>query len=123
MAGKGKSTKQKKSKKKHGRQETRKYGQAVLRHSHMGVRSCCLWAGAWLLFLIALLFAFLRQGEAAGFIGGFGILAVVFSVWGVWAGVKGLREREKKYITCKFGIAMNVLSLLGLLIIFVGGIS
>lgn len=102
---------------------TRKYGQAPLKHSHMGTHSCLYAAGAFLLVLAAVGIAFWKHGEAAGYIGGLGILAMVFSILGVRAGVKGFREREKRYVFCRLGIAANILILLVMCIIFMGGIA
>ncbi len=104
------------------KRKTRKYGQAPLKYSHMGTHSCWYASGAFLLIIASVWIAFRMHGAAAGFIGGFGILAMVFSGLGVRAGVKGLREREKRYIFCKLGITANVLILLVMCIIFIGGI-
>lgn len=104
------------------KRKTRKYGQAPLKHSHMGTHSCWYASGAFLLILAAVGTAFRRHGEAAGYIGGFGILAMIFSALGVRAGVKGLREREKRYIFCRLGIVANILILVVMCIIFIGGI-
>lgn len=104
------------------KRKTRKYGQAPLKYSHMGTHSCWYASGAFLLVMAAVVIAFWRQGEAAGYIGGFGILAMIFSILGVRAGVKGLREREKRYIFCRLGIVANILILLVMCIIFIGGI-
>ncbi len=122
MAGNGKNTKGRTREKVGKKRTTRKYGQAPLKHSHMGTHSCWYALSSVVLIFLSLGIAFQMHGEAAGVVGGFGIMAVVFSVLGVRAGVKGLREREKKYISCKLGIAANVLLLLSLMIIFTGGL-
>ena len=123
MAGKRNRATEQGRKKQRGRQETRKYGQTVLKHSHMGAHSCEYAAGALLLFFLALAAAFQEHGKAAGFIGGLGICSMMLSVFGIRAGVKGLQEREKKYILCRLGIAVNILLLLCLLTIFIGGLT
>lgn len=122
MAGSRKQTKGKTREKSEKKRSTRKYGQAPLKHSHMGTHSCLYALGSVILILSALGLAFWKHGEAAGYVGGFGAVAVVFSVLGVRAGVKGLREREKKYISCRLGIAANILLLLSLAVIFTGGL-
>lgn len=122
MARNGKHTKGQTREKAKRKRSTRKYGQAPLKHSHMGTHSCWYALGSVVLILLALGLAFYMHGEAAGFVGGFGVMAVIFSALGVRAGVKGLREREKKYISCKLGIAANILLLLSLAIIFIGGL-
>lgn len=102
---------------------TRKYGQAPLKYSHMGAHSCWYAFGSFLLLLAAVGTAYWKHGEAAGFIGGLGIVAMILSGLGIRAGVKGMKEREKRYIFCRLGIAANFLILLGLIIIFCGGIK
>lgn len=123
MARNGKNTKGLTREKAGKRRRTRKYGQTALKHSRMGTYSCWYALGSVVLILLSLGIAFRMHGNAAGFVGGFGIVAVIFAVLGVRAGVKGLREREKKYISCRLGIAANILLLLSLLIIFTGGLG
>lgn len=102
---------------------TRKYGQAPLKYSHMGAHSCWYASGSFLLLLAAVGIAYWKHGAASGYIGGFGVLAMLFSALGIRAGAKGMREREKRYIFCRLGIAANFLILLSLIIIFFGGIK
>ena len=78
--------------------------------------------GAAIVIFVAILLAYLKHGESAGYVGGIGILAVGLSIFGIQAGSKGLKERERKYITCRVGIACNILILIFLIVIFVGGI-
>lgn len=122
MARNGKNTKGLTREKTRKKRSTRKYGQTVLKHSRMGTYSCWYALASVVLILLSLGIAFRMRGRAAGFVGGFGIVAVIFAVLGVRAGVKGLREREKKYISCRLGIAANILLLLSLMIIFIGGL-
>ena len=98
----------------------RKYGRGQQKHSTMGMRSCIQAAGAVLLFGLAIFFAFLLHGNA-GFTGAMGILAGVCAGFGIRSGVKGFRERERNYITCKVGLGINGGLLLILVIIFIGG--
>ncbi|WP_122641888.1 DUF6142 family protein [Luxibacter massiliensis] len=123
MAGR-KDAKEKQREKEHGRKKrgSRKYGQAKQKHSRMGVHSL-IYAGLSLsLLLICILIAFVMKGNTFSFIGGLGIVSMVLAIFGIRASVKGMREREKRYITCKLGIAGNILILLGLISIFVGGL-
>ena len=96
-----------------------KYGQMQIKHSHMGIWSCAYAIGAAIVIFVAILLAYLKHGESAGYVGGIGILAVGLSIFGIQAGVK---ERERKYITCRVGIGCNILILIFLIVIFVGGI-
>ena len=85
-----------------------KYGQMQIKHSHMGIWSCAYALGATIVIFVAILLAYLKYGESA--------------IFGIQAGSKGLKERERKYITCRVGIACNILILIFLIVIFVGGI-
>ena len=121
MFGSKKSAQEKALEKERKKYGTRKYGQAVLKHSHMGIRSCWYAAGAFLLLAAAILTAFILRGQNVGFVGGMGVLSVVLAGLGIQASVKGRREREKNYLTCKVGVVLNVLILICLLMIFVMG--
>ena len=121
MFGKGKTTEERMREKERKKRGTRRYGQANLRHSHMGIYSCWFAVGSFSLLLVSILIAFFMHGETGGFIGGFGILSIVFAILGIRAAVKGLRERERNYITCKIGMTVSIIVLIGLLVIFIGG--
>lgn len=99
----------------------RRFGQSAQKHSTMGVRSCEYAGGSAVLLLLCIIISFFSEGKAGGFIGGFGIIAFVLAARGVLASIKGRREREKNYITCKIGLICNGLLVLGMAIIFVGG--
>lgn len=71
----------------------------------------------------AILLAYLKHGESAGYVGGIGILAIGLTIFGIQAGAKGFKERDRKYITCRVGITGNILILLFLVVIFIGGIQ
>ena len=122
MFGNEKSTKDRQKERERKKRGTRKYGQAKLKHSRMGVYSCFYVLAAVLIVAACILISFLMSGKTAGFIGGLGILSIVLGILGVRAGMKGLREREKNYITCKIGIVGNMLFLVFLLMIFIGGL-
>ncbi|CUX45389.1 DUF6142 family protein [Clostridium sp. C105KSO13] len=104
------------------RKRIRKYGQAKLKHSRMGIYSCVYAGLSFAILQSCILIAFVMRGETFGFIGGVGILSIILAAVGIRAGVKGMREREKRYITCKAGIAANIVILLGLILIFIGGV-
>lgn len=100
---------------------TRKYGQIKLRHSRMGVYSCFMGGGALALFLICIVTALVMREKTAPFIGGLGFLSLLPAIFGVQAAIKGMREREKRYVTCRVGLAGNTIILLVLVFIFIGG--
>ena len=121
MFGKGKSTEERMREKERKKRGTRRYGQANLRHSHMGIYSCWFATGSFAILLGSILIAFFMHGETGGFIGGFGILSIVLAVMGIRAGVTGLRDRETNYLTCKIGMSVSIVVLLVLVVIFIGG--
>ena len=111
------------SKEKRRRKRMRtKYGQVSLRHSKKGVKSCFL-AGTAVFFLVFLLaVSFLRKGELSALVGFAGIGILALSIAGLVSGVRGLKEREKNYATCKAGIGISIALILGMCGIFVRGL-
>lgn len=103
------------------RKGQRRFGQVKLKHSTMGIRSCQYAAGSFALLLLCIVISYLCGGKAGGFIGGFGIIAFVIAACGLRASIKGRRERDKNYLTCRIGAVLNGLLALGIGIIFVGG--
>lgn len=104
------------------KRRSRKYGQAQLKHSRRGIKSC--FSAVCALFILVLIFSvsYITRGDVGILIGLCGILVVVLAVSGLKAGIQGLKEREKNYITCKVGIALNGVFLLGMAGIFVRGL-
>ena len=100
----------------------RKYGQAQLKHSKRGMGSCVL--GAIVLIIMAALFvkAYISEGTAAPIIGGFGLVAFVLSSCGLYLGLRGFKEREKDYLTCKIGVSCSAFFILVFIIIFCRGL-
>lgn len=100
----------------------RKYGQARLKHARKGIISCMTAALVALIVLLLIISAFLKKGQLAAIVGSFGIFAVILAVIGLVNGIKGFREREKNYLTCKVGIGINGAFLAMLIGIFVRGL-
>jgi predicted phage tail protein len=100
----------------------RKYGQPQLKHSKRGVWSCVL--NAVVLIIVAALFikAYVSEGTAAPIIGGFGFVAFVLSSCGLYMGLRGFKEREKDYLTCKIGASCSAFFILVFIIIFCRGL-
>lgn len=99
-----------------------KYGQAPLKHAKKGINSCCYAGSVFLILMVMLVFSYVSEGSV-GVIAGFAGLAVGVLAWlGLMSGIRGFREREKNYITCKVGVVCNVLLLLGLMSIFFRGL-
>ena len=51
------------------------------------------------------------------------LIDMMFTVFGIRAGLKGRQEPEKRHFTCWLGIVLNGLVLLVLIMIFLGGLS
>ena len=92
-----------------------RYGQAPDRHSRKGMKSC-------LLSGFALLISFLLKGQLSALVGFVGIGILALAVAGLVCGVRGMKERDKNYITCKVGIGISGALILGMCGIFVRGL-
>ncbi|MDY5846249.1 MAG: DUF6142 family protein [Bariatricus sp.] len=100
----------------------RKYGQAKLRHSRKGILSLMMAAVVAGIFIALILTALLNKGSSGAIIGSFGLFDILLAITGIICGVKGFRERDKNYFTCKMGIGINVFILLCLIAVFVRGL-
>lgn len=100
----------------------RKYGQAKLKHAKRGMISCIL-SGIVLVILVALLAkAYISGGTAAPIIGGFGLTSFVLACCGLYTGLRGFKEREKDYLTCKIGASCSTFFIFVFIIIFCRGL-
>lgn len=117
-----KTRKKKKAEKEKMKRRSRKYGQAQLKHSRRGIKSVFL--GCCCLFLLILTFSvsYMMKGDVGILIGVAGLLALALAVVGLKNGIQGFKEREKNYITCKAGVVMNGIFVLGLAGIFLRGL-
>lgn len=75
-----------------------------------------------IIFAILILTAFLHKGQSSAIIGSFGLFTIILAVIGLVIGVKGFRERDKNYVTCKWGIGLNGFILFSLISMFIRGI-
>ena len=100
----------------------RKYGQAKLRHAKKGIYSLMMAIMVVIIFVILILTAFLHKGQSSAMIGSFGLITMILSVIGLVIGIRGFRERDKNYVTCRWGIGLNGVILLGLISMFIMGI-
>lgn len=118
-----KSAEKRRREKERKKRGARKYGQAHYKQARLGVVSCgCAGAGL-LIFAGCIAYAYLTRGLAAGIVGGAAVTAIIVLVYGIRSAVRGFREREKSYLTCKIGLPANVLVLLAFLAIFIGGLN
>lgn len=98
-----------------------KYGQVKLRHAKRGVGSCLFAIGVFIALSSFLGVAYTTYGGASTWIGSLGMIALLFAITGTFLGVRGFREREKNYITCRIGIVANGIVVLIYVILFVRG--
>ncbi len=103
------------------RKRITKYGQAKPRHAKKGIYSCCYAFVVLLLLYLMVSVSFRGKGEVSILFGFVGLGTIALAAIGIWLGVRGMKEREKNYITCKIGIGVNGIVFLGLAAIFVRG--
>ncbi len=89
-----------------------KHGQVRLKHSKRGMISSALALTSSFLMLLIFSVSYISRGEVTIFIGLTGLMALAMSVAGLEQGIKGFKEREKNYVSCKGGIACNGVLLL-----------
>lgn len=100
-----------------------RYGEEkVIRHAKHGARSTLIAIAAIVLLSLLVAVSYVQEGKAATMIGVLGICAWILSGVGIFFGMIGLRERERKYLTCRIGIVCNAALFVGLAIIFFRGI-
>lgn len=104
------------------RQRSRKFGHKKIKHSTMGTQGFHYVLRAYASVFAAILLAFFTRGAYPGIVGCLGILALVFLGFGIYASMKGFKERERNYITCRAGVSLGVLLLIFLFLVFIGGL-
>lgn len=104
------------------RKRITKYGQAKPRHARKGIYSCCYAFVVLLLLFLMLYISYRGKGEVGIVIGFAGLGTIALAGIGIWLGGRGMKEREKNYITCKIGIGINTAVLIGLAMMFVRGL-
>ena len=93
-----------------------------LKHSKKGIQSCVI-AGIVLVALAAMIvIAYISAGTAAPYIGGLALVTLILTVTGCVLAVRGLKEREKNYLTCKIGIGCNIFFIIAFIAIFCRGL-
>lgn len=102
--------------------KNRKYGQAKLKHAKRGVISSILSGIVFVIFGGLLANSYFNGGTGTPVIGGFGLVAMILSGCGMYFGLRGFKEREKRYLTCKIGVGCSSLFILGFIIIFCRGL-
>lgn len=99
-----------------------KYGQTRLRHSRQGLKSCIYCVLTMFMLILMISVSYTAQGQVNILIGFAGLLALVLSCLGLVTGIRGFKEREKNYITCKVGSVCSGLLVIGMCAIFIRGL-
>ncbi len=99
----------------------RKYGQAKLKHSRKGIWSCITAGVVVVIFIVLLLISYLNKGQSEAIVGSFGLFNIILTGFGIGMAGKGLKERDKNYLTCRIGMIINILILVALILIFIRG--
>lgn len=108
--------KQKRRKKKYGHVHVRS------KQSKYGKRSCKFAGVIAILFAVLVYISYMCDGKAAAYIGVGGILALILSMFGISAGLNGIRERDKSHFTSRLGVILNTGFLLLFAVLFFGGL-
>ena len=103
------------------RKRITKYGQAKPRHAKKGIYSCSYAFVVFLLLLLMFEISYRKKGDVGMILGFAGLGTMILAGIGVWLGGRGMKEREKNYITCKVGIGINLTAFLGLTAICIRG--
>ncbi len=99
-----------------------KYGQTPLRHAKKGILSCALSGAASFLLFLLLSSAYILNGEISLAMGAVGIVVIFLVIDGLLMGIKGFKERNKNYVTCKVGVAWNGVLLVCMFAVFIRGL-
>ncbi len=98
-----------------------KHGQVKLKHSKRGLVSSALAFTSAFLMILIFSVSYISRGDVNIFIGLTGLGVLIMSAVGVERGIKGFKEREKNYASCKAGIAGNAALLLIFTATFIRG--
>lgn len=102
--------------------KNRRYGQTKLKHAKRGVLSCVLSGIVGVLLIGLLTAAYVSGGTAAPLIGGLGLSSVILAGTAFYMALKGFREREKDYLTCKIGVCCSSIFIILYISIFCRGL-
>ena len=99
-----------------------KYGQAPKRHARQGIMSCMYFVLAAFVLLLMVSVSFAAKGKVGILVGFAGLFVLVMAGRGLASGIRGFKERDKNYITCKVGTICCGLLILGMCAIFIRGL-
>lgn len=123
MFGIGKSEEEHRREKERKKRGMRKYGQSYLKPSRRGSISCWCTGGSLVILAGCILYAFLSRGKAAGIVGGLSVVSFVIDIYGMYCAVQGFLERDRRYLNCKIGLGVGVITLILFMAILVGGLG
>lgn len=104
------------------KKRNKKHGQAQPAHARRGISSCVYAGIIFAALLLMIIISCVTKGNAPAWIGGLA-LVTFFGAWtGIITGIRGFKEREKNYITCKIGVVCNIVLLVGFAGIFIRGL-
>ena len=98
------------------------YGQAPKCHARQGIKSCMYFVLAAFVLLLMVSVSFVLKGKVSILVGFAGLFVLVMASLGLVSGIRGFKERDKNYITCKIGAICCGLLVLGMCAIFIRGL-
>ncbi|MCP1102638.1 hypothetical protein M2454_001952 [Aequitasia blattaphilus] len=99
-----------------------KFGQEKIGHARGGLKSMILAVLVLVMLLLLLLAAFMNEGRISLYAGLLCIVMGYMDIKGIYYGVLGFKERNKRYFWCKAGIGANSGILLCLVLLFIRGL-
>ena len=116
-----KARQRRKREKERQRRRYYKHGQVKLKHSKRGMISSGLAFTSAFLVILIFFFSDKRMGVVTILVGRTGRMVLAMTAIGIEQGIKGFKEREKNYVSCKSGIACNAVLLLIFIATYIRG--
>jgi len=116
------STRRKNTKKRKKNLVRTKYGQEKIEYARGGLKSIIMAVLVFVILVMCIVFSYFLDGRIGVIIGIIGLVCIYFSLRGVNYGIKGMKERNKKYRICKVGIGMNAALILIFILLFLRGL-
>lgn len=116
-----KARQRRKREKERQRRRYYKHGQVKLKHSKRGMISSGLAFTSAFLMMLIFSVSYISRGEVTIFVGLTGLMVLAMTIIGIEQGIKGFKEREKNYVSCKSGIACNAVLLLIFIATYIRG--
>jgi hypothetical protein len=94
----------------------------IMKHSRRGIRSCQQAVLVFVLIVSMFNVSYILKGNIGRIWGFLGIASIVISIWGLKNGVVGLKDKNRRTMTCKVGIVLNALWIILFVTIFFRGL-